>query len=195
MAVNEQSVLTYIKLMEEIKVRFAWLDYLMSGQLQTPANLREESCYLQIRMVCELIALGCAVMHDNVPNITRVRKDYQADKIVNEMAKAYPDFFPEPLAAQDVPHGMITRFNGDALTRDGLVALYRRCGEILHKGSVKNLGKNVAPKLDDIHSTSQLIRNLISRHQIRHYDQDAFWIVGMNHGGTGQVGYMYFEKA
>jgi hypothetical protein len=65
------SVASYCGLMEELKARHAvvskvLIDARESQFVLTPYVLGE-LCFLQLRMMCELIALGCLLVHGDVP--------------------------------------------------------------------------------------------------------------------------------
>ena len=52
----------YCGLMEEIKLRFHWTEIaLLGGFPPMPGAFVKEFCRLQLRMVCELLAIGCVV--------------------------------------------------------------------------------------------------------------------------------------
>jgi hypothetical protein len=57
----------YANLMEEIKIRTGAIDIGTSGQLPLMAPLVTEFCFLQLRMICELIALGCKIARNSDP--------------------------------------------------------------------------------------------------------------------------------
>jgi hypothetical protein len=65
----------YCALMEEIKRRGEAIRITASGQLadRIPPRMAEELCYLQLRMICELIALGSLVAHGDI-KVTRAKK-------------------------------------------------------------------------------------------------------------------------
>ncbi|MEO8683978.1 MAG: hypothetical protein ABI414_03965, partial [Devosia sp.] len=75
MATQEQlaaSVL-YANIMAEVKYRTDAIDAGTGGKLPLSAPLIREFCYLQLRMICELIALGClvtAIVHGMGPPFT-----------------------------------------------------------------------------------------------------------------------------
>ena len=60
------------------------------------ANL--ELGYLQLRTICELIALACLAAHGDVPETTskRLTKAYNADQIMKALENLHPSFYPVP---------------------------------------------------------------------------------------------------
>jgi hypothetical protein len=53
----------YAQLMEEAKSRLTAIDGAVKGESGLPVLFVREFCYLQLRMPCEAIALGCLVAH------------------------------------------------------------------------------------------------------------------------------------
>lgn len=178
----------YASLMEEIKIRIAAIDAGTGGQLKAlpPAIIREH-CYLQLRMICELIALGCIAAHGDLNQTKKLRKEWAADKIMDELGILHPDFFPQPVSAQSAPVGEISAHHLSSetkgLTKDGLIALYHECGDILHKGTVKKLLKPKMPvkiHFPDITAKAQLVVDLLSNHLIATLGGELVFLCSMN---------------
>jgi|SRR5882724_2304781 len=58
---------------------------------------KSEFCYLQLRMLCELIAVGCLVVHGDVEGTKGLCKVWAADKVMKRLEKLHPDFYPHPM--------------------------------------------------------------------------------------------------
>jgi hypothetical protein len=56
----------YAALMEEVKVRVDAFNWLITGRSGLSGSIIRESCFLQLRFLCELIALGCLVAHGDI---------------------------------------------------------------------------------------------------------------------------------
>jgi len=56
----------YIGLMEEEKVRFYVLENVLRGSTGLPPRGVRESCFLQLRMLCEVIAFACITANGNI---------------------------------------------------------------------------------------------------------------------------------
>ena len=98
MAAQERKILKdYSSLMNEVKLRLRTTHAFIHHQQDIPQGLLKECCYVQLRMVCELIALGCLIAHSG---IKAAQSGYlkkacmTADKIVAELEKLHPNFFP-----------------------------------------------------------------------------------------------------
>src|SRR5689334_21938045 len=87
----------YAGVMEEIKIRLSSLDIAFAGGFQIPGALVREYCFLQFRMVCELIALACLTAHGDIEATTKLRKEWEADKIIKQLEALHPSFYPWPV--------------------------------------------------------------------------------------------------
>src|ERR1017187_2239008 len=65
----------YAFFMAEIKVRIGAINAI-GGTIEhrVPALIVREFCFLQFRMICELIALGCLTAHGDIKETTELRK-------------------------------------------------------------------------------------------------------------------------
>jgi len=173
---TQQILHVYKNLMEEVKLRLgvvATLVYADPATLGLPSQIVRETCYLQLRMVCELIALGCLLVHEDIPatKTPKMVKRYEADFIINKLEELHPDFYPEPIRRTANEKG----FTIDGIdpahgcTKEDLVRLYRHCGSVLHKGSIKKLLSAKSPietKYDDIKEWRRKIVRLLNEHYI-----------------------------
>jgi hypothetical protein len=159
----------YTALISEARHRIDAVNVILSGQTKLSEIVIRELCYLQLRMLCETIALGCLVAHGDLeqPKIKSFEKEYAADKILRMMQTLDQDFFPQQAI---FPPGHITaNTNPNALKKEELLKLYAKCGEALHRGQVKKI-MNSHPaqhrRLDvqDIISWTQKVEDLLGSH-------------------------------
>ena len=61
-----------------------------------------ELCFLQLRMLCELIALGCLTAHGDLET-GKLKKAYEADEIIGRLQRLHPHFYPH--AARQTKQG------------------------------------------------------------------------------------------
>src|SRR3981081_1197973 len=89
----------YANLMDEVKVRIDCIDKAVHGRAHMPGPLVREFCYLQLRVLCELIALSCLVAHGDiaVKYSKRIGKEWSADKIIDQLTILHPNFYPQPI--------------------------------------------------------------------------------------------------
>src|SRR5262249_21269790 len=133
--------------------------------------LVREFGFLQLRMVCELIALGCLIIHGDIEETKSRRfKTHKADDILNGLERFTPEFYPKPFRLEPDPAPGTTslrfRPSSEYLTKPQLLNLYhRQCGTALHRGQ---LGKLIAePPPDDmaeIAKNAGLLLNLLHTH-------------------------------
>jgi hypothetical protein len=78
----------YANLMEEARYRVEAMDAALSGKIPLPDMILEEFIYLQIRLLCEIVALGCLVAHGDFTQdqITKLRDEYDADTIIKNLS-------------------------------------------------------------------------------------------------------------
>jgi hypothetical protein len=65
-----------------------------------PAAIVREVRFLQLRMLCELIALACLMAHGDIPAVQaskKLSKEYSADKIIGQLDALHPNFYPYPV--------------------------------------------------------------------------------------------------
>jgi hypothetical protein len=137
----------YADLMEEAKVRLACMEAALTGRSGLPGPIVQEFCFLQLRMLCELIALGCLVAHGDIRATTSLRKEWSAEKIIGAMEKLHPDFYPSPrIPKRTGPNSMhFDDFSGEYLTKAEFIKLVGKCGGALHRGSLKKLLSSKMP--------------------------------------------------
>jgi hypothetical protein len=94
-----QIINNYASIMEEAKLRLDWINTAASGIITVlPGTPLREFCFLQLRMLCEVIALACLVAHGDIPatRAKRLQREWSPDRILAELEKLHPHFFPQP---------------------------------------------------------------------------------------------------
>jgi hypothetical protein len=194
---NEKAVKAYANLLKEIKYRIEAIDTALAGKSGMRAKIAEEFCYLQFRMICEIMAIGCLIIHGDISIRGGLLTSYKADWIVKELGKLHPRFFPTPLENQDDMSGkigaMVARKSG-FLTQSDLALLWRRSGERLHRGSARNvLAGDKAIDLKSIGGWRDKIVYLLNRHTLTSADELTMCYFVMQLEGSGEVGWNIFE--
>src|SRR5712664_2962101 len=84
----------YADLLEEAKGRIFSIDAAIGGRAGIQGPLAREYAYLQLRMLCEVIALGCLVAHGDLSaaQATKLQKEYAADKIIKRLDGLHANF-------------------------------------------------------------------------------------------------------
>ncbi|MFD1610336.1 hypothetical protein ACFSCW_00815 [Sphingomonas tabacisoli] len=103
-----------------------------------------EFCYLQVRKVCEYLALAILVAHDGYEGATskKYRSSYHAGDLFDELMKLNRYAFPVPVlvmmdAQGEGRHHVEPKSNG--LTIAELKYIYGQCSDRLHVGTLKKL--------------------------------------------------------
>jgi hypothetical protein len=125
MSPYEEAMDAYSILMHEAKRRLLAMGTALEGKTGLPKGVVCEFCFLQLRMLCELIALGCLTAHGDLMS-GKLRETWQADKIIRGLEELHPDFYP--IAATEV-----------LFTKEELIKLYWKCGDLLHRGTFETL--------------------------------------------------------
>jgi hypothetical protein len=95
-------------------------------------------------MICELIALGCLLIHGDIPatRTKKMQKAYAADWIIGRLEELHPSFYPLPgkQVLDDERKVIEVRPNTRPhLTKAELLKLYAHCGSVLHRGTLKSI--------------------------------------------------------
>ena len=148
-----------------------------------PVPLQREYCFLQLRMLCELIALGCLIAHGDIEETksSRVQEAYHAGEIVKRLEKLHPNFYPSPRNLVFMPgHVHLGDYDREFLTKSELITLYGKCGDALHRGSLRQLldpKSQVPADFSDIQEWGQKILNLLSVHLISRIGGNFHFVV------------------
>lgn len=179
--------------MEEAKSRIASIISVLEGRTQLSEIFADEYCTLQLRLLCEIIALGCLTAHGDIPETkaTRLRKQYKADRIISLLAGLHAEFYPRPVrqVPPDPPrtYGLEDREEAEYLTKRELIKLAGRCGEGLHRGTMHDLSlKSLSP--EEIFAYTTKIALLVDIHWFTLRSGDPHYLCAMNGGRDGRVG-------
>jgi hypothetical protein len=169
----DRACIAYGALMGEVKFRLRWIDFALQGRTELPPPLVREYSFLQLRMICELIALGCLVIHGDIEQTkTKKFKTHAADEILDNLELLTPDFYPRPFYVdpQSQPGTKALLFPPEStyLTKPQLLNLYRKkCGTALHKGKLSRLiAKPPDDDFSEIPKHSKLIFGLLHTHYV-----------------------------
>jgi hypothetical protein len=171
----------YCRLMESIKARTGIMHMLATNQAGLPASYVTEFQQLQIRMICETLAIACLLAHRDIAGArsARLNTAYQADLIMNALEKIHPRFYPHatrqilkdgtPVGIEDIKDGF--------LTKDELLKSYHSAGDFLHAGDMTNFLSN-RQKAFDPKSVGKWVRKLttlLNHHSIFLADRPGSW--------------------
>lgn len=188
---QKQTLEQYRALMVEAKGRLLCIDIVLDDKTPLPPLAAGEFCYLQLRMLCELIALGCLVAHGEVPGArsSKLQSAWSADHIIAAMGRLHAHFYPRPFTKREV--GGEINFDempsSEYLTKKELPKLYALCGNILHRGSLGSLlsDKAAKPNRSEVGMWRYKIGNLLSIHLIELFDMHTQYMCQINDYGRG----------
>jgi hypothetical protein len=167
-----QALNLYRGIMEEVRVRIAAIDSGTGGYLVTlPPPIVREHCFLQLRMICELIAFGCLVAHGEIKEVqqSKFQKQWAADKIMEELEKLHVSFYPDPRKIVKTSRGLhLDEIKPSPCPKEQLLKIYHECGDVLHRGSLRKLiSQTTNPQVihyPRITATAQKVVNLLQSH-------------------------------
>jgi hypothetical protein len=188
----------YSALMGEVRARLDAVSVLLRPDSKLPAPIVRECCYLQFRMICEVIALGCLTAHDDIEAVKtgKMTKAYAADWIMKQLDSLHTDFYPRPVVLD--ASGAIKHFTPvpeGFLTKGEFLKLYARCGDHLHRGSLKKL---LTPRMptetaySDLREILASITGLVSEHLVLRSDRKSVIVTKIN-SSPGQTSCAYAE--
>ncbi len=196
---QEQARLDYFNVMTEVKVRIDAINAGTNGKLGLPAPIVREFCYLQMRMICELVALGCLIAHGDIEETrsNKLQGEYNAHRIIDRLGELHPDFFPKPIRTKHRVVGKFIQFDdGPAITQKDLIELYHECGEVLHRGRLKKLLKQKSPvqvHYPDITKKAQKLADLLSIHVVRMIGGQMVFLCQLQTSDTGLLNVVIAE--
>lgn len=167
----------YSRLVAEAVGRLHIVEHTVNNGAGLHVRYGRELCFLQLRKVCELIALGCLVVHGDIKETgaNQFQKEHSADKIMKALERLHPHFYPEPAGLKkENGFSVLSRLQVDYLTKEDLLSLYGSCGDVLHVGSLKRLLKGGATEVDnydDVVMSARKADFLLRGHYIGLFDQ------------------------
>ena len=187
----------YVQFMTEIKERTAAIERMVErikpGQPSLPAGYVEvESCILQVRYCCELIALAALVAHKQLGLNAKLLKSWNADDTFARPAHLNPNCFPRAAVITWPPGGLHVELKRDQMDMAELQAVYGECGELLHRGVLKHAlaGNRRHYKADEIVRWTSRIRGLLSCHVVMLLEPGSVFLVQMqNEHGEVEVSF------
>lgn len=166
--------------MHEVKLRIEVINLSLNGQTRLSAPVVREICWLQLRMLCELVALSCLVAHGDISQLQghKLGRSHSADEIMTRMTKLRPHFYPVACRQERAPIGSEVSYNMIAinpspLSKEDLLSLYGKSHKHVHRGSLKSLLSmdihspwDVRIDAPEIAKWAQKINDLLSIHAI-----------------------------
>lgn len=161
----------YSKLMAEALLRVYAIDHGTMNKTGLQSPFVVEFCYLQLRKIAELIAIGCLVAHGDIKEAASLHGEWNADKIIKRLSDLAGDFFPTPIELKNGADGYIESFSPrkNGVTKEDMLKIYYECDRYMHAGTLKRLLKPKNPlqvNYPDVSSKAQKFRDLFEAHTV-----------------------------
>lgn len=178
----------YNSIMEEIKYRLLTINEISRKELDVSEVAKSEFYILQLRKVCELIALGCLLAHGDMEKTktAALQKQWDPTLILKELERLHPSFYPTPHNPSSTDETVfLDDIKEEYLTKKDLITLYGKCGDALHRGSLKRLlGKSNEGSLDILDYVKKIER-LLRTHKISSLNNKIHIICSINYIPNG----------
>lgn len=189
---NEALIQAYANVLDEARTRILGINTIVAGTASLPPWMTAELGYIQLRMLCELVALGCLLAHGDIEatQTRRLQTEYAADSIVKHLERLHPDFYPHPVVAEFTESGIhIEQIATGFLTKEELVRLYHECGEHLHRGSLSRIFHPTRPKqppsIEQVFAWGKKFSVLLSQHYIASHTAKEHLLGFISHHQAG----------
>lgn len=156
----------YADILNEVRTRIEALQTIVEGTASLQPWLTAELIYLQLRMLCELVAVGCLVAHGDLgkEKLGQLPKLHQAGAIVQQLEVLHPEFFPKPItmtSSNGAHH--IEYVETGFLTKAEFLELYAETHQHLHRGSMAFIYRETNPKQPpDVETALNWARKLLA---------------------------------
>jgi hypothetical protein len=163
----------YLSFMQELKTRLhavhGMLTALPSGG-GALGFLTAEACFLQVRFMCELLALASLSAHEPIGLTKKLKRAWHADEIFAALATINSRCFPAPIRLEG-PTQAGLKFHvlpTTGLQRGDLRKIYNECGRSLHRGAILSAlrGEPRRYDLDVLNGWCRSISQLLAEHVV-----------------------------
>jgi hypothetical protein len=183
---KEEAVKKYLPLMHELAIRIDFVAQAFDGKLNLPLPYAREYAYLQFRRMCELIALGCLLLHGDLPQAQSksTKKEWNAERIMNLLYRNHPHSFPQSVIRTKQLDGWHIQANSkpNALTLDEFKRLYAECGHVLHRGTIQTVESTRDFAERDYAKAIEWQRkivDLMNEHLISRANENSFYLISL----------------
>ncbi|MBU2341287.1 MAG: hypothetical protein KKE77_08615 [Alphaproteobacteria bacterium] len=144
--------------------------------------------YLQVRKVCETLALATLIAHNQIEAATSKKflKEYNAEAIFTMLARQVnPEGFPQ--AVMEWRGNTLTLAAGGPMDRTELKQAYIRSHTMLHTGGLADIFANKEVRLDfrELTTFHNRFVELLSVHAVALPEIETILLCALNHGPSG----------
>lgn len=177
----------YVALMSELKERIQVGQGAIINAYPLPRAVSVELCFLQLRKICELIALACLAAHGDLAKPTWIEKHWNADKILNGLDQLDRRCYPQAQRqVVDPATKTLLEFVDQPepfLAKRELISVYYRCNDFLHKGKLDDYRRSLNPRYEiyEVLDIFGRMKKLLGTHKIMTSDPGWFWMCTLNY--------------
>jgi hypothetical protein len=192
-SVSNKQIELYRLIMAEIKERCEVVQAVAEQRVNVWPVAAYEMGFLQLRLICELVGLGCLAAHGDIPATysKRLMTTYEPGKIFAELTKLHPNFYPRACANDMTAQGGTSTIkildDHQSLSKEQLIALHGKTGNVLHRGRLKDVGRGFHLNFDEIREYRNRIVDMLRIHLISLYDPTRYVAIIMSDPQTGNV--------
>jgi hypothetical protein len=196
---QEERVRVYLRIMEEIKSRLHLIDVVKKSDLPFPHA--REICTLQLRHICELIAIGCLAAQGRLTGSSLIINEDNPKKILRELDKTWQHAFPQcaTLIREDGGTKINANSKPNALTRRETENMWANSGTFLHRLTIKKFFTPEEDKRDPwgyISTQVSKILDLLTDHVIAIPNPERMLLVSLSSpNGKAQASFFEFDLA
>jgi hypothetical protein len=193
---KDERARAYLQVLFEVNARLEFLKSLKSSNL--PYGISREVCHLQLRHICELVAIGCLVVQGDYTSSAELSGEYNPQKVFRGLEKLYAGFFPQAASITTVNGNLDIHANANpaAMTRKEMETLWGKTGNYLHRLKIKNFFReeeaaesNFWPELD---TYVMKLEALLNPHIIPMHNPKVLVIAGLD-GDNGKPNLSFVE--
>lgn len=190
----EKASRIYRAFMEEIKTRLNVIGGIVAHLKANPSDpegfLHAEFGFLQLRFVCDLVALSVLAAHKPYGLTDELLESWHARRALHDLKAINPVSFPRPAKITGkAGQKHIDWADDGALRREGLQRIYDKCGKLLHRGIIKHMfeGQQKAYDIGALNRWAARIGALLSTHALIYPEKGLALIVYLAGGPNGSV--------
>ncbi|MGH9640918.1 MAG: hypothetical protein ACRD3Q_00690 [Terriglobales bacterium] len=172
--------------MDEARIRLHALRDAIETRDKWVPLLFQEFAYLQLRMLCETVAVGCLIAHGDIKDRTALGT-WRVPEIIKKLEQLGASFYPTGIRIEHTPVGGINvrEYKVPQLSKEELIKLWEISGGFLHRGSFKRFlassGKPINVNVDQILEYGQRLLHLLDQHIVLSADRKTTFVVALSH--------------
>lgn len=178
-----------LKLLDEIYFRITVTIGILKKIDKNKINLFVvEGCFLQLRIICEILALYALSMNDRGRISKKLKKEWNAGRIITILFESNPLSFPQKISIGEKNEKFVfIDIKDDGIKSKEVIKIYNKCGEILHRGFLLKIEKEntVVFDIDFLINSINSIGILLQRHMIVIPDSGTTYIGTLHIEGAG----------